>query len=97
VIKGILAAFCTSFITIWLLGWSRALSNEGAFGGREVLAFALVCALSALAYWVFARKSGRQRWAVVSGLVASCLLVPAIVYLGPLLFCMTFMPNTPCV
>lgn len=95
-LRGLLAALVTTWIAWFLFKCTGALSNEGLLDGKEAIVIVVVCIVSALTYWSLARTVEQRPWLLWSGALAALLVVPFLVFLGPVVFCIVFMPNTPC-
>jgi hypothetical protein len=73
-----------------------ALANGGIFAGKEPFAIAGVALLSGLAFYLAVRRTGISRGQLIVGLATAVLVFPLLALLGPLAFCIAFMPNTSC-
>ena len=95
-VRGLLAALATTIALVVLLSFSGALANAGVLAGKEPFAIAALGVLSAFAFVLTVRRAGLSRPKLAAGIAAAAIVLPLLALLGPLAFCIAFLPNASC-
>lgn len=96
-VKGLFGAVLMSTVLLWLLGWTRALANDGVLAGLEFLTLAAVGLLAALVFVGFALRAGVPKAKTTLIAIVVWTVLPISIVVFPTAFCILFIPNTSCI
>jgi hypothetical protein len=94
--RGLAFSLLFTVVAVLVLGYTRALANEGLFAGYEPFVIAGVGILSGVVFFLAVRRTGLSKGKLVVGLATAVLALPLLVLFGPFAFCVFFMSNTSC-
>jgi hypothetical protein len=94
--RALLIALAVSLAGNLLLARSGSLANGGLFAGKELLAIGFIALMAGVAFLAAVRQARPALGVAAIGFVVSSLGFSLLVLLGPLAFCVAFMPNASC-
>jgi hypothetical protein len=94
--RALLIALAVSLVGNLLLARSGSLANGGLFDGKELFAIGGVALMSGFAFLAAVWQAKPAPSVTAIGFAVSSLGFSLLVLLGPLAFCIAFMPNASC-